>query len=76
MIYRVSISTNLRVNKVETIKTEMMINKAINQPKDDEDLKIEEIINSKNDTAKNKKIKELFQKNKELTLNFEKERVL
>ena len=52
-----------------------MVSKMTSQPKD-EDSKIEEIINSRNDGAKNKKLKELVQKNKELTVNFEKEKTL
>ena len=67
----------LQQKSVKTLELEKEItkHKIEAQPKTEEE-KIQEILTSNNQSLKDKKLKELVQKNKELYVNYEKEKTM
>jgi hypothetical protein len=61
--------------KMQAITSEIDKSKKAAQPKTEEE-KVMELIGTKNEGAKDKKLKELIQKNKELLVALEKEKTL
>lgn len=66
----------LAENKIKEITKEIISNKATNNSKNLDKMSVENVLQSKNESFKDKKIKELNQKNKALLVSFEREKSL
>jgi len=66
-------TTTTQKKSIQQLQNELTKAKQEARPKSEEE-KVMELIGTKNETAKDKKLKELVQKNKELYVNYEKEK--